>query len=81
MTMMAATATTLMPSMIQKPLERTPSVISRLATRATGRSRSHRSRHAGSALVVGVSAVSSSAAADEFEEHLGEGAPLEPEAA
>ena len=30
--------TTLIPSMIQKPLERTPSVISRLATRATGRS-------------------------------------------
>ena len=41
MTMMPATAMTLIAKRIQKPLERNPSEISRRATRATGRSTTH----------------------------------------
>ena len=83
MMMMAATATTLIASRIQKPLERKPSVISRRATRATGRSRTLTVVHLPGLAwrVVGVGTrVLVGGATDELEEDLGERSPLEPEA-
>ena len=85
MTMIAATATALTPRRIQKPLERNPSETSRRATRPTGRSRRSpwlpaRAGSPGSSADV-LGGVLVGRATDEVEEHFGERAPFESEAA